>query len=43
MFLKTLILVICSFPLFSCSKASNEVVVYASVDQVFSEPILKDF
>ncbi|MCI0695722.1 extracellular solute-binding protein [candidate division KSB1 bacterium] len=43
MFLKILILVICSFPLFSCSKKSSEVVVYTSVDQVFSEPILKDF
>lgn len=27
----------------SCSKNSNEVVVYSSVDQIFSEPILKDF
>src|SRR5574341_299399 len=27
----------------SCSKKSNEVIVYTSVDQVFSEPILKDF
>ena len=26
-----------------CSKNSNEVVVYTSVDQIFSEPILKDF
>ena len=29
--------------LFSCSGNSDEVVVYTSVDQVFSEPILKDF
>jgi len=27
----------------SCSGSSNEVVVYTSVDQVFSEPVLKDF
>lgn len=27
----------------SCRKSSNEVVVYVSEDQVFSEPILKDF
>src|SRR5215210_5196954 len=27
----------------SCKQSSNEVVVYCSVDQVFSEPILKDF
>ena len=29
--------------LFSCNNKTNEVVVYTSVDQVFSEPILKDF
>jgi len=27
----------------SCSNNTNEVIVYTSVDQVFSEPILKDF
>src|SRR3546814_6702846 len=27
----------------SCSAPSDEVVVYTSVDQVFSEPVLKDF
>ncbi len=27
----------------SCSKNTNEVVVYTSVDQIFSEPVLKDF
>lgn len=27
----------------SCSKTKREVVVYTSVDQIFSEPILKDF
>jgi len=29
--------------LISCSKNANEVVVYTSVDQIFSEPILKEF
>ncbi|MCF6240768.1 MAG: extracellular solute-binding protein [Bacteroidales bacterium] len=29
--------------LFSCSTENKEVVVYTSVDQVFSEPVLKDF
>ncbi|MCD6543210.1 MAG: extracellular solute-binding protein [Flavobacteriaceae bacterium] len=29
--------------LLSCSNNSNEVVVYTSVDQIFSEPILKNF
>ncbi len=29
--------------LVSCTGKSNEVVVYTSVDQVFSEPVLKDF
>lgn len=28
---------------FSCNKSKNEVVVYTSVDQVFSEPVLKAF
>jgi len=27
----------------SCAKNTNEVVIYTSVDQIFSEPILKDF
>ena len=27
----------------SCSSSGNEVIVYTSVDQVFSEPVLKDF
>ncbi|VAX21823.1 Ferric iron ABC transporter, iron-binding protein [hydrothermal vent metagenome] len=31
------------FIAFGCSDKSNEVVVYTSVDQIFSEPILKDF
>jgi iron(III) transport system substrate-binding protein len=34
---------VCSLALTSCAKKSNEVVVYTSIDQVFSEPILKDF
>ncbi len=38
-----LILYILLFTLFSCQKNTNQVVVYTSVDQVFSEPILKDF
>jgi iron(III) transport system substrate-binding protein len=29
--------------LVACKSATNEVVVYTSVDQVFSEPVLKDF
>ncbi len=28
---------------FSCNTDKNQVVVYTSVDQIFSEPILKDF
>nr|WP_255456570.1 extracellular solute-binding protein [Pedobacter sp.]QJS06207.1 iron ABC transporter substrate-binding protein [Pedobacter sp.] len=38
-------LIIFSFPLIitSCQPAAEEVVVYNSVDQVFSEPVLKDF
>ena len=27
----------------ACSHSSNEVIVYCTVDQVFSEPILRDF
>ena len=27
----------------SCNKGGNEVIVYSTVDQVFSEPVLKDF
>ena len=27
----------------SCAKNTNEVVIYTSVDQIFSEPVLKDF
>ena len=38
-----IILAFCGVFLFACSKKSNDVVVYTSVDQVFSEPILKDF
>jgi len=29
--------------LFACNKSKNEVIVYTTVDQIFSEPILKDF
>jgi len=38
----TLIFAACLL-LTSCTKKSDEVVVYTSIDQVFSEPILKDF
>jgi len=31
------------FILIGCKNSSNEVVVYSTVDQVFSEPILRDF
>ncbi|MEJ7645716.1 MAG: extracellular solute-binding protein [Chryseolinea sp.] len=37
-------LALIAFVFFSCGKGTkNEVVVYCTVDQVFSEPILKDF
>jgi len=41
-------LIICTilialFCLSACTPSSNEVVVYSTVDQVFSEPILRDF
>ena len=32
-----------AFSLVSCGKKANEVVVYTSVDEVFSEPVLKKF
>jgi iron(III) transport system substrate-binding protein len=35
--------VICALLWTSCAKKTSEVVVYTSIDQVFSEPILKDF
>ena len=38
----TLLVLIIFFNI-SCNNHNNEVVVYTSVDQVFSEPILKDF
>jgi len=43
--MKTVNFVLIAFALFlfSCQQSDNEVVVYTSVDQVFSEPILKDF
>ena len=40
--MKYLILIIISF-LISCNNNSNEVIVYTSVDQIFSEPVLKEF
>ena len=44
--MKTINLVLVSFItilIVSCTGKSDEVVVYTSVDQVFSEPVLKDF
>ena len=41
--LSIFVLVIFTALLVSCTGKTNEVVVYTSVDQVFSEPILKDF
>lgn len=38
-----IVLAVCSLILTSCAKKSDDVVVYTSIDQVFSEPILKDF
>lgn len=39
-----IIMISLAIALFACGKTSkNEVVVYCTVDQVFSEPILKDF
>jgi len=41
---KVLFCLFITFFLFACnSKTENEVVVYTSVDQVFSEPVLKEF
>jgi len=42
--MKNLILLICSILIIaSCGDNANQVVVYTSVDQIFSEPVLKDF
>ncbi len=41
--LKLLIILSVVLIIASCSKNAKEVVVYTSVDQIFSEPILKDF
>ena len=38
-----LITLLSALILISCNNNSNQVVVYTSVDQIFSEPILKDF
>ncbi len=40
---KLLLIIFLSIVLLSCNSNSNEVIVYTSVDQIFSEPILKDF
>jgi len=42
--LKTLfLLILIVFIFISCDKAKDEVVIYTSVDQVFSSQILKEF
>jgi iron(III) transport system substrate-binding protein len=38
-----LVLVVAALALVACQRSASEVVVYTSHDQVFSEPILKDF
>lgn len=38
-----IIVLIIALTTFGCNQKSNEVVVYTSVDQIFSEPILKEF
>jgi iron(III) transport system substrate-binding protein len=40
---KIFISLLIAFLYFSCNTDKNQVVVYTSVDQVFSEPVLKDF
>ncbi len=40
---KLILPIIITLFIFGCSKSSNEVVVYTTVDQIFSEPILKGF
>ncbi len=40
---KYLLFIYISLLFYNCQSPKNEVVVYTSVDQVFSEPILKDF
>lgn len=42
-YFSTLIVLLILLALISCNRSSNEVVVYTSVDQVFSEPVLKVF
>lgn len=38
-----LLVIFCIILITSCNQSSEEVIVYNTVDQVFSEPILKDF
>jgi len=40
---KIAILILFAFLICGCAKEKNEVVIYTSLDQLFSEPILKDF
>lgn len=41
--INTLLIAILLIFSIACTKNTNEVVVYTSVDQIFSEPVLKDF
>jgi len=41
--IKLILLIFTLVNLLSCNNNKKEVVVYTTVDQVFSEPILKDF
>jgi iron(III) transport system substrate-binding protein len=40
---KIIAILLIAISFFACSSETNEVVVYTSVDQVFSEPVLKNF
>ena len=42
-YLSKLLIVLITIFTFSCNSNSKQVVVYTSVDQIFSEPVLKDF
>ena len=42
-YLSKLLIILTALFTLSCSNNSSEVVVYTSVDQIFSEPVLKDF
>ena len=42
-FLSRFLIILSALFIIGCNNNSNEVVVYTSVDQIFSEPVLKDF